>query len=99
MFPFHPPPPANGEPSAATSNARASASGTTPGKGQIFVGALRGNQLQRVAMDAVGLPQRPWESMLTDLKQRIREVRQGPDGLLYLLTNEDAGALLKFEPA
>src|SRR4029450_230405 len=60
-------------------------------KGHIFVGAMRGNQLQRVTIDAKGLPQRPWESMLTELKQRIREVRQGPDGLLYLLTDEGAG--------
>lgn len=68
-------------------------------KGHIFVGALRGNQLQRVTMDAKGRPQRPWEPLLTELKQRIREVRQGPDGLLYLLTDEDAGALLRIEPA
>ena len=39
------------------------------------------------------------ESLLVDLHQRIRDVRQGPDGLLYLLTDEDAGALLKIEPA
>jgi len=68
-------------------------------KGHIFVGALRGNQLQRVTMDAKGLPQRPWEPLLTELKQRIREVRQGPDGLLYVLTDEDAGAMLRIEPA
>jgi aldose sugar dehydrogenase len=68
-------------------------------KGHIFLGALRGNQLQRVTIDAKGLPQRPWEPMLVELKQRIREVRQGPDGLLYLLTDEEAGALLRIEPA
>ena len=39
------------------------------------------------------------ETMLAELHQRIREVRQGPDGMLYLLTDEDAGALLKIEPA
>jgi len=39
------------------------------------------------------------ESMLTELHKRIRDVRQGPDGLLYLLTDEDDGALLKIEPA
>jgi glucose/arabinose dehydrogenase len=39
------------------------------------------------------------ESMLSELRQRIREVRQGPDGLLYLLTDEDDGALLRMEPA
>jgi glucose/arabinose dehydrogenase len=33
-----------------------------------------------------------------DLKQRIRDVRQGPDGLLYLLTAEEDGAVLKIEP-
>jgi glucose/arabinose dehydrogenase len=36
--------------------------------------------------------------MLRELHQRIRDVRQGPDGLLYLLTEEDAGALLRIEP-
>jgi glucose/arabinose dehydrogenase len=39
------------------------------------------------------------ESLLTDLKQRIRDVRQGPDGLLYVLTEEEDGALLRIEPA
>jgi glucose/arabinose dehydrogenase len=34
-----------------------------------------------------------------ELKQRIRDVRQGPDGLLYMLTAEDQGALLRIEPA
>jgi glucose/arabinose dehydrogenase len=37
--------------------------------------------------------------LLADLHQRIRDVRQGPDGLLYLLTDEDDGALLVIEPA
>jgi glucose/arabinose dehydrogenase len=35
---------------------------------------------------------------LMELRQRIREVCQGPDGLLYLLTDEDAGVLLRLEP-
>lgn len=39
------------------------------------------------------------ESLLTDLRQRIRNVRQGPDGLLYVLTDEVDGAILKLEPA
>jgi aldose sugar dehydrogenase len=38
------------------------------------------------------------ESLLWELRQRIRDVRQGPDGLLYLLTDETPGALLKIEP-
>jgi glucose/arabinose dehydrogenase len=37
--------------------------------------------------------------LLTDLKQRIRDVRQGPDGFLYLLTEEDDAALIRLEPA
>jgi glucose/arabinose dehydrogenase len=39
------------------------------------------------------------EPILVELKQRIRDVRQGPDGLLYVLTEEDEAALLKIEPA
>jgi glucose/arabinose dehydrogenase len=38
------------------------------------------------------------EPMLTDLHQRIRDIRQGPDGLLYILTAENEGALLRIEP-
>jgi glucose/arabinose dehydrogenase len=66
-------------------------------KGSIFVGALVGQQLQRVVMNDRGLPTRR-DSLLVELKQRIREVRQGPDGLLYLLTDEVRGALLRIEP-
>ena len=39
------------------------------------------------------------ESLLEDLHQRIRDVRQGPEGFLYVLTDEDDGALLRIEPA
>jgi glucose/arabinose dehydrogenase len=40
------------------------------------------------------------ELMLTELNRRIREVREGPDGFLYLLTDEESdGALLMVEPA
>jgi glucose/arabinose dehydrogenase len=66
-------------------------------KGSIFVGALVGEQLQRIVLNQRGLPIRR-DPLLTELKQRIREVRQGPDGLLYLLTDEAAGALLRIEP-
>ena len=37
--------------------------------------------------------------MLMELKQRIRDIRQGPDGLLYVLTAEDQGTLFRIEPA
>jgi glucose/arabinose dehydrogenase len=38
------------------------------------------------------------EEKLT-IGQRVRDVRQGPDGYLYVLTDEDAGALLRILPA
>jgi glucose/arabinose dehydrogenase len=37
--------------------------------------------------------------LLGELHQRIRDVRQGPDGLLYVVTDEDDGALLRISPA
>jgi glucose/arabinose dehydrogenase len=39
------------------------------------------------------------EAFFQDLRQRIRDVEQGPDGLLYVLTDERDGAVLKLEPA
>jgi len=67
-------------------------------KGNIFVGGLVGTQLQRIVLSPQnGLPIRR-QPMLTELQQRIREVQQGPDGLVYLLTDEEAGALLRIEP-
>ncbi len=72
-------------------------------KGNVFVGAMRVGEingtghLQRIAFNARTEEMRR-ESMLGELRQRIREVRQGPDGLLYLLTDEDDGALLRIEP-
>jgi glucose/arabinose dehydrogenase len=66
-------------------------------KGDLFVGGLRSTQLHRVGLNERGLPDRQ-ESLLSELGQRIREVRQGPDGLLYLLTDHDAGALIRVEP-
>ena len=39
------------------------------------------------------------ESLLADLHQRIRDVKQGPDGLLYIATDEVQGAILRLEPA
>jgi glucose/arabinose dehydrogenase len=37
--------------------------------------------------------------ILNEPRQRFRGVREGPDGLLYLLTEEEQGALLRLEPA
>jgi glucose/arabinose dehydrogenase len=66
--------------------------------GAMFMGRTRATgHVQRLVFNEKGLPiQR--EPILTELRQRIRDVRQGPDGLLYVLTEEDPGALLKIEP-
>ena len=74
-------------------------------KGSLFVGGLSGSRaLHRVVLNNRGYPTRR-QTLLTELKQRIREVRQGPDGLLYLLTDhadqtdvDPNGALLRIEP-
>ncbi len=69
-----------------------------------FVGAMRFGEipntghLQRIVFNEKGEEMRR-EMLLTDLRQRIRDVRQGPDGLVYLLTDENPGVLLKLEPA
>jgi len=66
--------------------------------GSMTVGRVGGTgHLQRIVFNDKGEQRR--ESLLVDLKQRIRDVRQGPDGLIYLLTDEEAGALLRIEPA
>ena len=59
---------------------------------------LGGRPDRNMVSNEKGLPVQR-EPLLTELKQRIRDVRPGPDGLLYVLTEEDSGALLKIEPA
>jgi glucose/arabinose dehydrogenase len=72
-------------------------------KGNLFVGAMTEaripgtGHLQRVVFNPA-MEEMRRESMLREFRQRIREVREGPDGLLYLLTDEDDGALLRIEP-
>jgi glucose/arabinose dehydrogenase len=59
-------------------------------------GIPRTGQLQRIVFNERWEELRR-EPLLVELKQRLRDVRQGPDGLLYVLTAEDDGALLKLE--
>ena len=66
-------------------------------RGHALIGGLRSTQLHRVELTPDGLP-RAQQSMLLALGQRIREVREGPDGLLYLLTDHDEGAILRVAP-
>ena len=70
-------------------------------RGQAFVGAMRngtGQFIGRVTFNARGLPTARDHTMLADLRQRIREVKPGPDGNLYVLTDHAPGAVLKIEP-
>jgi glucose/arabinose dehydrogenase len=73
-------------------------------KGDVFVGSLRTGEipgtghLERILFNEK-MEELRRESLLVDLRQRIREVRQGPDELLYVLTDEKPGALLRIEPA
>ena len=72
-------------------------------KGDVFVGGLRTGEipgtghLERILFNQ-DMEELRRESLLVDLRQRIRDVRQGPDELLYVLTEADDGALLRIEP-
>jgi len=66
-------------------------------KGNLFVAALAEKSVRRLVMgNGAVLSQ---ETMFTELNQRIREVREGPDGNLYLLTDSDEGQVLRVSPA
>ena len=73
-------------------------------KGDVFVGSLRTGEipgtghLERVLFNEK-MEELRRESLLVELRQRIRDVRQGPDGLLYVLTDAKPGAVLRIEPA
>ena len=66
-------------------------------QGSFFAGALSGELLVR--LEVAGGKAVVEERMLEDLEERIRDVRQGPDGLIYLLTDHPEGMLLRLEPA
>jgi glucose/arabinose dehydrogenase len=73
-------------------------------KGDVFVGALRTGEIpgtghiERILFNEK-MEELRRESLLVELRQRVRDIRQGPDGLLYVLTDEKQGALLRIEPA
>lgn len=65
-------------------------------KGNLLMGTLRGQQLVRLTLDGrkIGSEQR----LLQDFGQRIRDVRQGPDGFVYLVTEGSPGRVWRLEP-
>lgn len=73
-------------------------------KGDVFVGSLRTGEIPGTGHLERILFNDKWEelrreALLRELRQRIRDVRQGPDGLLYVLTDDKEGAVLRIEPA
>ncbi|MCB2253924.1 PQQ-dependent sugar dehydrogenase [Pseudomonas chlororaphis] len=64
-----------------------------PWQHNLFIGALASKELIRLQFDGDKVSHE--ERLLGELKARIRDVRQGPDGYLYVLTDEDQGTLYK----
>lgn len=69
----------------------------------MFVAGLREGEIPRTGQIQRIVFNDQWEElrrepMLTELHQRIRDIREGSDGLLYILTAENDGALLRLEP-
>ena len=64
-------------------------------KGDLFIGALRGQILLHLQLDGRRVVKQ--EPLLQDLHERIRHVRQAPDGWLYLLTDSDDGRIVRLE--
>ena len=73
-------------------------------KGDVLVGGLRygeiigTGQIQRILFNEK-MEELRREALLTDWRHRMRDIRQGPDGLLYVLVDDDDGAVLRIEPA
>lgn len=65
--------------------------------GSLFAGALSGRMLLRLTVNGHAVTGE--ERLLQNLQERIRDVRQGPDGALWLLTDDPAGSILKVTPA
>ena len=72
-------------------------------KGDVFVASMRTGEipgtghLERILFNEK-MEELRREALLVELRQRMRDVRQGPDGLLYVLTDEKQGAVLRIEP-
>ncbi|SFP90635.1 Glucose/arabinose dehydrogenase, beta-propeller fold [Nitrosomonas cryotolerans] len=65
-------------------------------RGNLFIGALAGKHLVRLVVDAKSVLHE--EKLLKNYSVRIRDVEQGPEGALYLLTDEEEGKILKLVP-
>lgn len=63
--------------------------------GDVFVGGLKSQDIRRIDLDDIG---RVVGEFSLRIGQRVRDIRQGPDGLLYVLTDETNGSLIRLEP-
>jgi glucose/arabinose dehydrogenase len=68
-----------------------------PWRGSLFVGALAGQLLVRLELDGDKVVRE--ERLLQQLRERIRDVREGPDGALWLATDSSSGRILRLAPA
>jgi glucose/arabinose dehydrogenase len=85
------------DPVIAPSGAQFYTGSLFPGwKDSLFIGALKERRLVRLVLE--GDRVRGEEHLLTDRGQRVRDVRQGPDGALYVVTDEANGELWKLVP-
>ena len=85
------------DPSIAPSGMTFYTAGLFPAwKGSLFIGALKAERVVRLVLDGDRVAAE--ENLLLELHERIRDVRQGPDGALYVLTDNDAGRILKLTP-
>lgn len=65
-------------------------------QGSLLVGSLKFRYLARLQLDGQRVLLE--EKLLPDLGQRVRDVREGPDGLIYLLSDEKNGQLMRLRP-
>jgi glucose/arabinose dehydrogenase len=85
------------DPSIAPSGLAFVTSDLYPGwKGSLLTGGLRSQLLARLQLSGNGVTRE--ERLLRDVRERIRDVRQGPDGLIYLVTDDPNGKILRLRP-
>ncbi len=64
-------------------------------QGHLFAGGLVSQDVRRLEVDATG---KVMQQQSIAIEQRVRDVRQGPDGFIYILTDQSAGKLIRLEP-
>ena len=64
-------------------------------KGDLFIGMLQGRALMRIKLDGRKIVEQ--QRVLTGLMERVRDVRQGPDGWLYILVGREQGRIVRVE--